>query len=133
MSALANLSWVTRTLRDHPGAVESDLSQYHNIDIRDRWVFDEYGRRKLTLHMIFVRLWHLPHDSATKIALGSNGWSIGDYLLADNFHAATGNPHPARPKPEQSNGADRAKAVARARKRKAERDRQLASGEIPNG
>lgn len=51
-------------LREHPDAVEADLSRFYGIDIRDRWLTDALGRPRLTLRMMVVRLRHLPLDSA---------------------------------------------------------------------
>ncbi len=47
---------------------------------------------------------HLPHESATTSArLGTTpGWSLTSLMTADVFHAVTGKPHPARPKPRRS-------------------------------
>lgn len=74
--------------------------------------------------MIFVRIRHLPPDSATQIALGGAGWTTTDRLLADVFHATAGVPHPALPKIEQPLDVEREQRMAEARKRS--RDRQLA-------
>ena len=111
--------------------MEVDLSRYHNgLDYRDRWRFDSEGRRKLTLRMIAVRVKHLPADSATAIATGGTGWTLTDHLIADVFHATSGNPHPW--KPAQAKGSDpaREKAKQAAKARARERQRAIDAGEI---
>lgn len=105
--------------------MEADLSQYHQIDYRDRWRFDEHGRRRLTLRMIWVRIRTLPRDSATQIALndGRIPWGWSEHLLADLWSAFTGKPHPNRPKTQQRKRQDerveneRRKRLARKRAR----------------
>jgi hypothetical protein len=73
--------------------VEADLSRYHQLDLRDLW------RGRLTLRQVFVRVRHLPPDSAVSTATGSEGWTLTDYLLADVFTATTGGQtHPADPR-----------------------------------
>jgi len=111
--------------------VESDLSQYHHIDYRDRWRFDADGRRLLTLRMIHVRVQNLPLDSATAIAEGSGGWTIGHYLQAHAVEVQTGKPHPWTPTPGKElmqAEKDQARTAALARKRK--RDLDIAEGRI---
>jgi len=117
-------------LRDHPGAVEADLSRYHQIRYSNRWRFDPDGRRLLTLREIAVRVKYLPPDSATSIALGGSGWRLEHFLAAHIFQATTGNPHPALP--TQSPIADpvRAKQMRDAKARARERQRALDAGEI---
>lgn len=94
--------------------MEADLSEYHHLDLRDRWRFEEVlladGRRvvcrKLTLRMIYVRLKELPRTSA--LALDANGgkwpWTLTDHLLADIWFVARqqvagkkAKDHPGRP------------------------------------
>ena len=110
--------------------MEVDLSRYHQIDYRDRWRFDENGRRKLTLRMIAVRVKHLPADSATAIATGGTGWTLTDHLLADVFHAAGGNPHPWKPKQDKGSDPAHQKAKQAAKGRQRERQRAIDAGEI---
>lgn len=110
--------------------MESDLSRYHQIDYRDRWRYDDNGVRKLTLRMIAVRIRHLPADSSIAIARGGSGWLIGDYLLADLFHATSGRAHPANPRPDAPPDPVREKSLNAARARAKERQRQIDAGEI---
>lgn len=124
-----------RLLREHEAAVEADLSRYHGIDYRDRWRYDEHGRRRLTLRMILVRTRAFPPDSAVGRALGIElGWKVGDYLLADVYHALTGKRHPARPRGTRSRvkapTPDRAKKVAAARRRARARAARIARGDL---
>ena len=117
-------------LRDHPGAVEADLSQYHHIRYTDRWRFGPDGRRLLTLREIAVRVKYLPPDSATAVALGGSGWRLEHYLAAHLFQATTGEPHPALPKQSPIADPMRAKHVREAKARAAERQRAIDAGEI---
>lgn len=110
--------------------MESDLSRYHNIDYRDRWRFDADGARLLTLRMIWVRLKHLPLDSALAIAEGSGGWVLGHYLAAQLWEVQTGVPHPGRPKQEKVIDLEVAHARKAALARKRERDKAIAEGRI---
>lgn len=117
-------------LRDHADAVESDLSRYHQIDYRDRWRFDSEGRRLLTLRMVYVRIRHLPPDSATSLATGGSGWGLSDYLLADIYGPIGGQRHPWYPKPVKGSDPAREKAKREARARARERQRAIDAGEI---
>lgn len=127
-----------RLLAEHEEAVEADLSRYHHREYTDRWRLDERGRPLLTLREIRVRLRYLPPQSATGQALGlDTGWRVGDYLLADVYHALTGKKHPAKPNPKKSTGAGasrqtpaRAAKLAAARRRKVAREAQIARGEL---
>lgn len=119
-----------RLLREHEDAVEADLSQYHHIDYRDRWRFDEAGTRRLTLRRIVVLLRHLPADSATMRALGRPGLRFEHYLLADLFTAMTGRPHPAILKPEPVVDPKREKKLRDATERMRARRDALNAGQI---
>lgn len=84
-------------------------------------------RGELSPRRAAVLLNHLPVGSATWAAQSRvpYGWSLTDILLADVFHALTGEAHPLHP----SNGAD-AKAARHADtldRLKAQRER-LAGG-----
>jgi hypothetical protein len=102
---------------------------YH-VDYRDRWRFDESGRRRLTLRRLRVLLTYLTPDSATSIALGGSGWRLEHYLAAHLFHATAGKPHPMLPKAEKAPTPEREMKVREAKARKRERERALAAGEI---
>lgn len=108
--------------------MEADLSRYHHIDYRDRWRFDEHGARKLTLRMIWVRVQHLPRESATQIHVndGKIAWGWHEYLLADIWSVFSGKPHPNRPTPPAKKQRTAAVENERARRvaRKRARDRQ---------
>jgi hypothetical protein len=117
------MTGLLRLIRDHPDALEADLSALHHTDLRDYWRRGSNGRPLLTLRQIAVRVRRLPADSAVARLLGSPGWARADYLLADLVHVQTGKPHPARPKPDtaretpEKRGARRA-ALARAQQRR---------------
>lgn len=105
------------------------MSRYHHLDYRDRWRFDEHGRRRLTLRMIAVRVQSLPPGSALRTALngGRPEWGDSEYLLSDLWQATSGSkkPHPARPAPQptqpSASSPRRRQAIARARRKAAER------------
>jgi hypothetical protein len=80
--------------------------------------------------MIAARVAHLPPDSATAQASGGNGWTRGDYLLADVYHALAGKPHPAAPKPVKGSDPEREKRLRAAKVRARERQRAIDAGEI---
>lgn len=88
-----------RLIRVHPDAVEADLSRYHNgMDLRDLWRRDPAGRARLTLRQIYVRIKHLPLDSATANIESGNGWVLTHYLLADLYQSMAGQQHPHDPR-----------------------------------
>jgi len=107
-------------------AVESDLSRFWGIDYRDRWRFDDTGRRLLTVRQIHARLSHLPADCALAIAMGRR--SPMELLLMDLYEPLAGRPHPARPlTPEQA--AERNAEAARQRKAREDYEkRRIAAG-----
>ena len=114
--------------------MEADLSRYHHIDYRDRWRFDDHGR-KLTLRMIFVRLRHLPPDAAVFRVMsdGRPVWDLQHILLADIWQAAAQSkkPHPLLEderrdrKRNQALPAERRKKLVDARRRRLDRRRAL--------
>ncbi|MGV8972252.1 MAG: hypothetical protein ACOH10_08005 [Rhodoglobus sp.] len=110
--------------------MESDLSQYHHIDYRDRWRFDAEGHRRLTLRMVFVRVRNLPPESQTALAQGGAGWRIEHYLAAHLYTAISGNQHPAYPARSEIADPAREKRRREAIMRKRERERAIASGDI---
>lgn len=138
-------------MREQEELVEADLSQYHGLDYRDRWRYDEVvtpsGRRvhlrKLTTRMIYARIRHLPPTSA--LAIFYNGgkwpWSLTDHLIADLWHeqevariGKKAKDHPARPRVSAASkaGPDRDRrmrdAKRRARQEAAARNRRRATG-----
>ena len=68
-------------------------------------------RGRLSLRRVSQLAAHLPRESATYQALGGEHakWTTEAVLLADLFHAWTGNPHPSLPK--DTSKADRARDV----------------------
>ena len=119
--------------------MEADLSAYHNLDLRDRWRYEEVllasGRRvllrKLTTRMIYVRLRQgLPPQSA--LAIDSNGgkwpWTLTDHLLADLYLShrqeilgKKAKDHPNRPKASAASriSPERARKIRDAKRRAA--------------
>ena len=96
--------------------MEADLQRYYGIDYRDRWRFDADSRRVLTLRRVGVLVRNLPRGSAVVQAeTEGRSWSLTDTLLADLFHATTGQPHPLRPQPPEP--PERAKARSDAQER----------------
>lgn len=75
----------------------------YGVRYSDRWRFDEYGSRRLTLREIWVMLKDLPGDSRVVKRLngGRARWDDGTFLIADLIQVWTGKPHPARPKPAE--------------------------------
>ena len=98
-----------------PDKVESDLDRFWSIDLRDRFRYDEEGRRALTLRQIHVRLQNLPAESSLAIALGRR--SGAEIVLMDLFKAITGKDHPRRPLTAQEAAEARARAVEAAKAR----------------
>ena len=78
--------------------MEADLSRFHQIDLRDRYRRLPDGSRALTLRMIWVRLFHLPPESALMTSLrdGRVHWTNTDVLLAEVWQATARSkkPHP---------------------------------------
>lgn len=115
-----------------PDAVESDLNRFWQLDYRDRWRFDEHGRRRLTLRQIHTRISHLPADSALAVAMGRR--SPVELLLMDIYEPLAGRAHPARPlTPEQlaerqAEAAAKAKAMADYEARRVARGDRIATG-----
>jgi hypothetical protein len=114
--------------------VEADLTRYYQVDIRDRWRYDEHDRPLLTLRRLSVLIRHLPDDSATAVAInGEPGWTRGEVLLADLWSAFTGKEHPALGRARKSSKAKSASWITRiatARARLARRRHRIESGEI---
>jgi hypothetical protein len=126
-------------LREHPDAVEADLSRHYGIDIRDRWrVVD--GRRVLTLRMIAVRLRHMPADSAVgQIARGNEPeWRLEHVLLAHVWQAAAHSKtqHPGlvratkQASHHQQTSPQRLAAISAGRQRAEARRRRLAAAAL---
>ncbi|MFD0044746.1 hypothetical protein ACFVGV_06100 [Pseudarthrobacter scleromae] len=85
-------------LKRETDTVEADLQRFYRVDLADFW------RGELSLRRLSVLIHHLPADSATARATGdaSPGWDVSAYLLADLYHAWTGQAHPARPQPKKA-------------------------------
>ncbi len=93
----------------------------------DRWRLRADGRPRLTLRRIYNLIKHLPRDSATARATGTESWSVESHLLDEvnrSIQSLGGvkkpKPHPQRPTGTTS-GKRRDPAVE-ARRRKKFRD-----------
>lgn len=129
-----------RLLRDHPRAVEAHLSRYHHIDIRDRDIRDEHGRRKLTLAMIAARvLDDRPEGNPIDTALngGIRPPTRLELMLSDLFHIQAKVPSPRlepaeRSGPEPGRNPER-EALKRQRSQEArEREARKAAADTPS-
>jgi hypothetical protein len=92
--------------------VEADLSRYHQCGLAD---LDSGDLQWWQLHAYIT---HLPPDSATATATGGDGWTVGDYLIADIWQSLTGQSHPADPRARR----ERERRAAEARETKARHD-----------
>lgn len=110
-----------------PDAVESDLQRFWGIDYRDRWRFDDAGRRRLTLRQINARINHLPADSALAIEMGRR--SPVELLLMDLYEPLAGRVHPARPLTAAQIAERNAEAAAKAKALAAYEARRAARGD----
>jgi hypothetical protein len=94
-------------LRDNEDAVEADFHRYYNLDLAELY------RGELSLRKVSNLIANLPTGSATWSAINDipYGWTLTDLLIADLFHAFSGEPHPARPNGKKP-AASRAKELA---------------------
>lgn len=111
--AFGGLPRLLTVLRLWPDAVESDLNRFWGLDYRDRWRFDDRGRRKLTLRQIYARVSHLPADSALAVEMGRR--SPMELLLMDIYEPLAGRVHPSRPLTAAQLRERRAEADAKAK------------------
>lgn len=97
--------------------VEADLQRFYGVDFADYW------RGELSIRRLSVLIHHLPPESACARQLSKTeaGWDVHAYLLSDLYHAFTGNPHPARPKPEAANKSTRYSTLRKALEAQRER------------
>lgn len=86
----------------------------------------DFWRGRLSLRRLAVLAMHLPVGSAVWAATADvpYGWTLTDSLLADVYHALTGEPHPLRP--DHSAKAKAKKADDRIARLVAQRKRQAA-------
>lgn len=75
--------------------VEADLQRFYHVDLADYW------RGELSPRRLSILIEQLPPTSATARRYAkADGWDLHAFLLADLFHAFTGEIHPSRPKPQ---------------------------------
>lgn len=87
-------------IREHPAAVEADLSRYHQASLAD------LAEGRLSLWQVWARVRYLPVESATAQAQGhGDGWDMTSYLVADVYQILTEKPHPADPRIERARRA----------------------------
>jgi hypothetical protein len=123
--------WLYRLLRDHPDAVEHDLSRFHQTDLRGLWTTP----RVLTVRRVAVMLRYLPETSAVRIVQRGSDWTRQDGLLdaiGMQIAASRGvpvkdiKPHPASPLAARTGPDPKALAAQeRAKKRHAARAERL--------
>lgn len=129
--------------------MEADLSRYHQCDYRDRWRTDEHGRPRLTLRQIWVRVRHLPVDSAVmQTDPDWTAWRLEHHLLDEVRMMVQASiptkdagpkikPHPDRPVSDRAakrmSDPERVRRMNAALKRHAERERKRAAGLLPKG
>lgn len=96
--AFGALPRLLAVLEQYPDAVEATLAEL-GIDYRDRWRFDETGRRRLTLRQLHVRLSYCEPDSPLGIAQngGTRPFNGTEILLMDVFEVLARKRHPSRP------------------------------------
>lgn len=96
--AFGALPRLLAVLAEYPDAVEATLGEL-GVDYRDRWRFDEQGRRRLTLRQIYVRLSYTAPDSPLGIAQagGHRPFNGTELLLMDVYEALARTRHPSRP------------------------------------
>jgi hypothetical protein len=150
------ISGLARLVREHGEAVEADLRQHYGVRLRDLFLRDADGRRRMTWRELRCYVRQLPPDARTRLASGdSDGmWGLQEHLtgvLIDeirignwqraNEGVAKGKQSP-RPKPfprpgvgSKKTGGDKASpqrqdARQRALRRAAERRQAIAAGQI---
>lgn len=141
-------------MREHGEAVEADLRQHYGVRLRDLFLQDGDGHRRMTWRELRCYIRQLPPGARTRIALGEDDsiWGLQEHLTAvviDELRAANwqranegadkGKESP-RPKPfprpgigkqaRDKNSPERQEARARALRRAAERKRAIAAGLI---
>jgi len=80
-------------LREHSDAVEADLQRFYGVSLAEFW------QGGMSLRRLYVLVSSLPPGSAVWAIQNGlpPGWSLTDVLLADVYHALTGQRHPAFP------------------------------------
>lgn len=122
--AFGALPRLLAVLAEYPDAVEATLGEL-GIDYRDRWRFDEAGRRRLTLRQLHVRLSYTGPDSPLGIAQngGTRPFNGTEILLMDVFEVLARTRHPSRPMSAEALAARASKEVALEAERAAYRER----------
>lgn len=95
-----------------PEHIESDLDRFWGIDYRDRFRFDDDGRRRLTLRQIYARLVEPPRESRLSIAANNGKEPVSGTAIAvmDLWEVWTRKRHPSRPMSKEEIAARDAQA-----------------------
>lgn len=123
--------------------MEAELQRFCGVDYRDRWRFDEHGRRRLTLRRVFRLFQGFPETESRLVWLlvndGQPIWPVTAHIVDDLRIAMTSDkkrqspPHPARfsKKKVRSGWGDpkRIRSLMAARQRARARRLQLAGEE----
>lgn len=107
-------------MREEPDDLEADLQAVYGLDLAGYW------RGEISPRRLAVLADRLPPGSVTWARLRGmpSGWDYGDVLLADVYHALTGEAHPLRPAQKAvSRYADRRAALEAQKARLAARKR----------
>ncbi|WP_432027464.1 hypothetical protein [Streptomyces sp. 1222.5] len=142
-------------MREHGEAVEADLREHYGVRLRDLFLRDGGGHRRMTWRELRCYIRQLPPGSRTRIAIGDEDsiWGLQEHLTAvvidelrtSNWQRAnegakrseqTPPPKPfPRPgsdgkKTADKNSAERKAARERAKQRAAQRKQAIAAGHI---
>ena len=107
-------------LQRYEWAIEADLALHGHRRYSDRWRFDEFGCRRLTLREIWNCLRGIPPGKSVLATALNGGRPVLDQteiLLADLWTAMTGQLHPQHPAAIAAAAAEEAKQERREQKR----------------
>ncbi len=142
-------------MREHGEAVEADLRQHYGVRLRDLYLRDSDGHRRMTWRELRCYIRQLPAGSRTRMVTGDEDsiWGLQEHLTAvvidelrnANWQRANEGAEKSkqspRPKPfprpgvgekkaADRNSPERQAARERARHRAAERKQAIAAGQI---
>jgi hypothetical protein len=108
---------LVRLVREHGGAVEADLRQYYGVRLRDLFIRDSAGRRKMTWREFGAYVRQLPADARTRLAVGDMDgiWGLQEHLTAvviDELRMRTGSA-PTMASPRGSSRRTPSRSLAR--------------------